>query len=160
MKDKLLYSAIGGCTGAVLTLIFSLFSPLNAQNTSPDATFGKLTCTELLVRPSDDMLDRGHLGGHISLTTHQNGAQLVILGDLGVGASPGVTLDTSAKSVDLYLFEGEKSAFLRINEHGGSVGVSGKGKDTGKARMGINEYGNGAISTWDKHGYRLATLGR
>ena len=26
-------------------------------------------------------------------------------------------------------------------------------KDGGKAFMGVNEYGNGAVSTWDKNGY-------
>ena len=49
MKDKLLYSAVGGCIGAILTLTLSLFSPINAQNEPPDATFGKITCTELEV---------------------------------------------------------------------------------------------------------------
>ena len=49
MKDKLLYSAIGGCIGAALTLTLSLFSPLNAQDTPPDVHFGKITCAELEV---------------------------------------------------------------------------------------------------------------
>ena len=49
MKDKLLYSVLGGCIGAILTSIFSLFSPLDAQDTPPDAQFGKITCTELEV---------------------------------------------------------------------------------------------------------------
>ena len=29
-----------------------------------------------------------------------------------------------------------------------------KGKGDGAAVMAINEYGNGAVSTWDKNGYR------
>ena len=44
------------------------------------------------------------------------------------------------------------SSILGVNEHGGIVGVYGKGE--GAAAMGINEYGNGVISTWDKNGYR------
>ena len=39
-----------------------------------------------------------------------------------------------------------------IEEHGGYVQVKAKGK--GAAVMGINEYGNGAVSSWDKNGYR------
>ena len=34
----------------------------------------------------------------------------------------------------------------------GSVAVFGKGKR--QAAIGINKYGNGDVSTWDKHGYR------
>ena len=58
MKDKLLYSAIGGCFGTVLTLIFSLLSPLNAQNKPADAHFDKVTCRELEVISDDKILAR------------------------------------------------------------------------------------------------------
>ena len=72
--------------------------------------------------------------------------------------------------------DGKSGALLSITEHGGSVAAFGKdgkswvrrsvslnmggvshveGKGEGKAGMGINEYGNGAVSTWDKNGYRL-----
>ena len=38
---------------------------------------------------------------------------------------------------------------------GGCVGtVFGNGSSKGKAVMGINRYGNGAVSTWDKNEYR------
>ena len=43
-------------------------------------------------------------------------------------------------------------ALLSVTEHGGRVEVKGKGE--GAAVMGINDYGNGAVSTWDKNGYR------
>ena len=41
---------------------------------------------------------------------------------------------------------------LDITEHGGRVHLQGKGE--GKVVVAINEYGNGAVSTWDKNGYR------
>ncbi len=47
---------------------------------------------------------------------------------------------------------------LYVDDHGGQVEVLGKGIDKTRAGMGVNEYGNGAVSTWDKNGYRLATL--
>ncbi len=47
----------------------------------------------------------------------------------------------------------KSSAGMRIDEHGGVIGVHGKGES--QAVMGINEYGNGVISMWDKDGYRL-----
>ena len=43
-----------------------------------------------------------------------------------------------------------------ISEHGGQVFAYGKGES--QVAIAINEYGNGAVSTWDKNGYRLATL--
>ena len=54
MKDKLLYSAVGGCIGAVLTLTLNLFSPLVAQNDVLDAEFGTITCKGLSVMGDDD----------------------------------------------------------------------------------------------------------
>lgn len=48
--------------------------------------------------------------------------------------------------------EGTSKVWLGVDEHGGRVFVEGKGK--GEAAMGINEYGNGNVSTWDKNGYR------
>ena len=43
-------------------------------------------------------------------------------------------------------------AGLSVNEYGGRVDVSGKRR--GKVAMGITEYGNGIVNTWDKNGYR------
>ena len=48
--------------------------------------------------------------------------------------------------------ERSATAMLSVTEHGGRVSVGGKGE--GQAVMRINEYGNGAVSTWDKNGYR------
>lgn len=47
--------------------------------------------------------------------------------------------------------DGETRIILRIDEHGGKVGVTGKGE--GMAAMGINVYGSGAISVYDTNGY-------
>ena len=45
-----------------------------------------------------------------------------------------------------------------VNQHGGFVNVSGKGDNFSRVMIGVNEYGNGAVSTWDKNGYRRANL--
>ena len=49
----------------------------------------------------------------------------------------------------------KKGAKMGVDEHGGMVAVSGKAGRDSKAVMGVNEYGDGALSTWDKNGYRL-----
>lgn len=49
------------------------------------------------------------------------------------------------------------SAVIMTTNEGGCLGVFGKGSNDGrtKARLGVNEYGYGAIGLWDKDGYRL-----
>ena len=46
------------------------------------------------------------------------------------------------------------SAQLKANENGGRLDVYGKVDNKSRAAVSINEYGNGAVSTWDKNGYR------
>lgn len=60
--------------------------------------------------------------------------------------------DEDAGSVVVFSEDTESMAALNIDENGGHVSVTGKSE--GKAAMGINEFGNGAVSTWDKNGYR------
>ena len=47
---------------------------------------------------------------------------------------------------------GAQALELRAVEHGRHVVARGKGE--GMAMMSITEYGNGAVSTWDKNGHR------
>lgn len=54
--------------------------------------------------------------------------------------------------------ESGAGAIMRVKEHGGAFSMYGKGNDQVRAMLSVNEYGNGALSTWDKNGYRLATL--
>ena len=49
-------------------------------------------------------------------------------------------------------------AQMGVAKGGGWISVSGVGDSEAKAVMSVNEYGNGAVSTWDTNGYRLATL--
>ena len=87
MKDRLLYSAIGGCIGAVLTLTFNLFAPLNAQDTPSDAHFGKITCTELevgYVNPMENPLVEGSFiqatAPKVRIAAHERGGSIQIKG--------------------------------------------------------------------------------
>ena len=43
---------------------------------------------------------------------------------------------------------------IDTNQYGGKVIVFGKGNKLSRAIMGVDEYGNGGVSTWDKNGYR------
>lgn len=46
------------------------------------------------------------------------------------------------------------AAALSANKNGGRLDVYGKGDKMSRAVVCVNEYGNGAMSTWDKNGYR------
>ena len=41
-----------------------------------------------------------------------------------------------------------------IDRNGGKVAVFGKGSRNSRAAMGVTQYGDGALTTWDKNGYR------
>ena len=112
MKKQLIYAAtIGGCVGALLTMAFGLVVPLGAQDEPSDATFGKITCTELEVADS-------------------NGLR-------GVG----IVLGTSERGGYVHVYNNERSrvAWLDNNEHGGIVAATGNGN--GAAALGMVEEG-------------------
>lgn len=68
------------------------------------------------------------------------------------GKSAGLNMTEIGGYVAAYGKDGQTAASLGVTEHGGRIQV--KGKSEGAAVIGINEYGNGAVSTWDKNGYR------
>ena len=98
----------------------------NNQHGGVVAAFGKSTSSI------------GHLG---DITAYGKEGGLAVIGN---GEHGGV--------VEVFGKDGVSKAALRVKKHGGQVVVSGRGQ--GQAAMGINEYGNGGVSTWDKNGYR------
>ena len=50
--------------------------------------------------------------------------------------------------------ERKGSAVMGTDSHGGFVSVRGNQDRPGIAAMNVNEYGNGEVSTFDKHGHR------
>ena len=93
----------------------------------------------------------GNDGQSVLLRIIEQGGQVAVFKG---PTSPGAVLhvDEHGGYVAAYDSLGKIGARLGVTEHGGHVQVTDKGK--GKATMGINEYGNGAISTWDKNGNR------
>ena len=54
---------------------------------------------------------------------------------------------------DILNYRAHEAVRLGDTEHGGRVDVFNK-QGENRAVMSVNEYGNGAVSTWDKNGYR------
>lgn len=137
-----LYAVIGGVVGAVLTMAVCSVMPIGAQN--GDATFGEITCTGLKVVDFE---------GTTKVLIHnmkEYGGQVSVFGKAG-----SVWLVTEKRGGRVAAFGKAGKVLLYTDEHGGSVSVYGKGSNESRAVMGVNEYGNGMVSTWDKNGYRL-----
>lgn len=60
---------------------------------------------------------------------------------------------SGSPSVNVYGKDKNLNTSMTTTEHGGRVDVFNKQGET-RAGMGVNEYGNGAVSTWDRNGYR------
>ena len=136
---------------------------LNAKNQK----FDTIQCSRLEVVDADGVarliLSINEHGGHVgvygkdgqlaSLSINERGGHAGVYGKIG---AVGIEINEHGGVVGVYGKDGElqklRSMLGNNDEHGGVVGVKGKGE--GKAVMGINEDGNGDVSTWDKDGYR------
>ena len=133
---KLVYAGFG----FLFAVIGMLLSPVTAQRDK----FGEIECTKLRVVDANGkrrvIISSGVDGGSV-FTYGKDGKPAVALGV----SEHGGLVSTIGK-------DGKPAVALGNYEHGGFVKVKGKGE--GEAVMAINEYGNGAVSTWDKNGYR------
>ena len=159
-------SIVGGVIGSLLTAF--LVSPVTAQRDK----FGVIECTELrVVNDNEEVvvsLSAGEHGGDVGiygsldgrvsspgkilLEVRENGGNVHVSGDDWEFGAVSLGTDEHGGRVTAYGKDGKLGVALIITEHGGHVQVKGKGD--GAAVMAINEYGNGALSTWDKKGYR------
>ena len=125
-KEVLIAAVVGGGIGAVLAMSVGLFMPVGvvAQSYNHDATFGTITCRKIEV---------------VELYPTKGGRRdipMVIIGS-----------DEDGGSVTVWGYKrptGVPSALLSLSEKKGEL----------RALMGVNEYGNGVVATWDRNGYR------
>lgn len=120
--------------GSVFTIIGMLLSPISAQKDK----FGDIECTSLKIGSATD---------HAFLLITQHAIAMW---------KDAPTRATIIGAGDVLLREGDavdnKQVRINIDSHGGYVSTHGRSK--GYAIMGIDEKGNGAVSTYDKNGYR------
>ena len=125
-RKEVLMAVIGGFFGALVTMMVGLFLPMGvvAQSYNQDAVFGTITCRKIEV---------------VELYPTKGGWRdipMVIIGS-----------DEDGGSVTVWGYKrptGVPSALLSLHEKKGEL----------RALMGVNEYGNGVVATWDKNGYR------
>ena len=146
-RKAVLCSAIGGVVGTVvgtfLTLAVCSVLPIGT------ITGGVVTCNSLRVVDEENhtkvWLDASERGGRVEVYGKAGDVRLSTNEDGGF-----VRVGKKGDS--------QMAARLDIGEHGGSVSVYGKGDSKSKVVMSVNERGNGGVSTWDRNGYRLATM--
>ena len=133
---KLVYSGFG----ALLLFIGMLLSPVTAQRDK----FGEIECRRLTVVDADGKR-------RVIISSSEHGGRVSTYGKDG---KPAVALGVTENGGRVFTLgkNGKPTVALGNYEHGGFVQVKGKGE--GMAVMSINDYGNGAVSTWDKNGYR------
>ena len=159
-RERLKYMVIGGVLSVAVLLIGMAVSPLTAQRDR----FGDVTCTSLSVVDKDGkkvvQIFSGQEGGFVAILDKAEKLKATISAEKGGGAVlvydseqlPVVAMMMTELGNQISISSKNGSAYMKIGEYGGRVGILGKGK--GEAVMAVNEYGNGAVSTWDKHGYR------
>ena len=96
-------------------------------------------------------------GGSAVMATSEDGGAVHVFDKDGERWAQ-MAIDGYGGSVYVSGKDGGGEARMAIDENGGGVAVYGKGNSDSRAVMGVNEYGNGAVSTWDKNGYRFKTL--
>lgn len=97
--------------------------------------------------------DRVLSDGGIWMYADDYGGRLDVKGKgLFDGGAVYIRIDSQGGGVEVSGNDGG-STKMGTDEHGGRVDVfNNQGKN--RAVMGVNEYGNGAVSTWDRNGYR------
>ena len=146
-KIKLVYIGFGSFFGCLCTIIGMLASPVTAQRDK----FGDIECTRLSVVDTTGKF-------RVVLSGDGSSGFVGVVGDGGLVNlhaglfSAQVSVEAKGGSISVADKDGKSSASLSLTDYGGRVQVNGKGEGT--AVVGINEYGNGAVSTWDKNGYR------
>lgn len=139
MKRELIYVAVvGGCVGALTTMALGLVLPLGAQSQS-DANFENITASEVTCENLEVSTGLGTVaidppGIRVFDENGLMRALLVVAGD----------------TTSFWVYDNNRKimAVMDSTEHGGRFIVHGK-DGVSKAVMGVNEYGNGAVNTWD-----------
>lgn len=85
------------------------------------------------------------------LGTNEYGGRIDVMGKDGKSLV-GLRSAENGGHIGVWGKDGKSLVGLGIDEDGGRIDVTGKSE--GGASMGINEYGNGTVYTWDKNGYR------
>ena len=87
-------------------------------------------------------------GGYVSIYGAKHNKELASIAGSDVGESGVITVSRYDNGKEAGAVQ------LSANKNGGRLSIYGKTDHSSRVVVGINEYGNGVVSTWDKNGYR------
>ena len=141
MKRELFYAAaVGGCVGALMTMVLGLVLPLGAQNHAK-GYFREVICTQLTVlNPDLDETNLDDRKGAVIIGVDEHGGHMHVLG-IDSGSSVLVRAKDGGGSVAVFGDNSTKmpEAFIGVQEHGGLLGVNSKDDMKSYAAMGVDE---------------------
>ena len=182
-KTKLAYIGFGSFFGCLCTIIGMLASPVTAQRDKFDTIqCSRLEVVDAKGKVKVSLSRRGvlvygngwintWLGAHedrgfvnvyggdngklgVGLSAYDDGGRVNVYGRKDRMTYVQIEADESGGIVYVSSKDSLIGVGLGADDHGGRVYVSGNADSKGRAMIGINKYGNGAVSTWDKNGYR------
>ena len=157
-KQKLGYMALGAGILALGIIIGQWGTPdIEAQS---NGVFDKIICREIGVIDKDGEMTilvqdgavsvYGKNGGSANISTDEHGGVVVVGGKDGGIVGMSITEHGGSVLVSSKNGGGTK---MSTDEHGGRIEVFNNQRNT-QAAMGVNAFGNGAVTTWDRNGYR------
>lgn len=120
-RKEALYAVVGGCVGAVLTMVVCSFSPLGAQSQS-DGNFDMVTCRGLMV---EDTYGKSKVLIGVNTISHK-GFVLVMDTD-GTGVE--INSNEDGGSVSVYGKDAKRGVSMGVFPNGGGGIVYVNGKD-------------------------------
>ena len=152
-RKEMLFAAIGGVIGAVLTMVVGSFSPLGAQSQfQMKGHFGTIVCTQLEVIGA---------GGQtmVELAVREDGGFVDVHGkDKLVGAYASIDVAEHGGRVRVIGKDEKSFAIMNINEDGGEVIVVGKDIKP-QASMKIIDHGGVLVAVYGGDGKSAALMG-
>ena len=152
-KERL-YAVIGGCVGAVLTMVVCSFFPLGVQSQSD--RFGEITCTGLKVMDPGGT-ERITLNPVMGIIVEDPAMGIFVTQGKGLAAA--MSVKKHGGLVDVYGKDGKSRVTMGMEEHGGFVNVyHGNDRKLKVATMGTNE-GGGTIQVRNRQGIKVGMMG-
>ena len=90
--------------------------------------------------------------GRVVLATDEHGGSVVVRGKDEIKGE--VYLSEDGQVVIKPGKKAKGGVRLGIDGYGGLVNITGKSEEASRVLLGVNQYGNGSVNTWDKDGYR------
>ncbi len=164
-KEVLCVAVIGGVVGAILVMAAGLIAPLGAQNEVKDAEFGKITCRRLEVSDpvsGETKITLGFDGdySYIAVKGKQSPGLFTQTAGVFISASEDigkVRVYSPKGDVELVISDYQSGGVVRIHPEIKFPPVQGESPFP-RVKIGLDDNGDGTVSTWDKNGNRSSTL--